>query len=169
MRIFIAKTNTNLKSLGETLLKGSSAASGTLDRVMALNPQVEDFQHLAAGTVLILPDAPDLKVSAGSPVGSGDLADLASEVGVGLRAVGTRTANRFETLAEDHAAVKDVLKTAAAKRVIESDPSLANRLKAVDARFKVDQKAAAETKAQFDEVQKLALAEFERLQKLLGQ
>lgn len=169
MRIFITKTDTDLKSLSATLLKSSSAASGTLDRVKALNPQVEDFQRLAAGTVLILPDAPDLKVSAGSPVGSGDLAGLASEVGAGLRAVGARTANRFETLASDHSAVKDAIKSAAAKRLVESDPTLAKRLKAVDAQFKVDQKAAAETKAQFDEVQKLALAEFEHLQKLLGQ
>ena len=61
------------------------------------------------------------------------------------------------------------LKSAAAKRLVESDPLLQKQLAAAEARFKADQKRAAETQEQLDEVQKFALAEFEKLQKMLGQ
>ena len=169
MRTFIAKTDTSLNKLGATLLESPSATSATLERIKALNPQVADFQRIAAGTVLILPDATDLKPGAGSAVGAEGFSDLTLAASSGLRALALRAAKRFDTLVSDHAAVKDSLKSAAAKRLVESDPALVQRLKAADAQFKIDQKAAKESKAKFDELQKAAEEEFKRLLKLLGQ
>lgn len=169
MRTLIMKADTDLKSLGDTLLKSPSAASATLERIKALNPHVADFQRLAAGTVLILPDSADLKPGAGSAVGTQGFGDLTQVASSGLRALKARATNLFDTFASDHAAVKDSLKAAAAKRLVESDPLLVQRLKAADAQFKIDQKAAKEKKAQLDEMQKAAEAGFERLLKLLGQ
>jgi len=169
MRILNLKTPTDLNTLGNTLLKDPSATSATLERIKALNPHVADFQRLAAGTVLILPDAADLKPDVGSALGAEGFGDLALKASSGIRALATRAANRLDTLVADHAAVKDSLKAAAAKRLVESDPLLVQRLKAVDAQFKIDQKAAKEKKAQFDEIQKAAEEAFKRLLKLLGQ
>jgi hypothetical protein len=169
MRIFITKTDTDLAALSTTLLRKPADAGTALDRVRALNPHVEDFQRLAAGTVLILPDTPDIKAGAGSMLGADTVSDLASDVGSGLKAVNSRFANRVEDLKADRAAVIATLKIAAVKRLIESDPALAKQLESSDAEYKREQKRVAEAEVQLAEVKKTAVAELERLQKLLGQ
>jgi hypothetical protein len=83
--------------------------------------------------------------------------------------VNTRFANRVEDLKADRAAVVATVKIAAVKRLIESDPALAKQLEASDAEYKREQKRMAEAEVQLGEVQKSAIAEFARLQKLLGQ
>jgi hypothetical protein len=169
MRIFITKADTDLQSLGASLVRKPTAASATLERVVALNPQLANSDKLPAGTVLLLPDSPELKAGIGTTVGSDNFADLVSDVTKGIKAAAGRAASRFETIAEDHSAVKDVLKTAAAKKLVEGDPLLKQKLGAAEARFKIEQKRAAETKTAFEESQKHAVAEFEKLAKLLGQ
>jgi hypothetical protein len=168
MRIFITKTDTDLSALSATLLRKPGDASATLDRVRALNPQVEDFQRLAAGTVLILPDTPEIKAGAGTTVGSDNISDLADDLGSGLKTVNSRFANRVDDLKSDRVAVVAALKTAAVKRLVEGDPSLQKQLDASEVEFKREQKRVTETQAQLAEVQKLALAEFAQLQKLLA-
>ena len=169
MRIFITKTDTDLAALSTTLLRKPADAGTALDRVRALNPHVEDFQRLAAGTVLILPDTPDIKAGAGTTIGADTVSDLASDLGSGLKAVNSRFANRVEDLKADRAAVVATVKTAAVKRLVESDPALAKQLEASDTEYKREQKRVAEAEVQLAEVQKIAVAEFARLQKLLGQ
>ena len=169
MRIFITKTDTDLAALSSTLLRKPADAGATLDRVRALNPQVEDFQKLAAGTVLILPDTPEIKAGAGTAPGADNLSDLASDLGSGLKAVNSRFASRVDDIKADRAAVTTALKTAAVKRLVDGDPALSKQLTAADAEFKREQKRVAESEAQLAQVQKVALAEFARLQKLLGQ
>jgi hypothetical protein len=169
MRIFIAKTNTSLQELTGSLLRKPADAGGALDRVMALNPHVEDFQKLSAGTVLILPDGPELKAGAGTTVGGEGLDDMAADLTRGIKAVGSRAGNRLDDLKADRSAVVAALKTVGAKRIVDSDPALAKRLEAAEAQFKVEQKLATETQAQLAGLQKTALAEFARLQKMLGQ
>jgi len=169
MRIFITKTDTDLAALSTTLLRKPAEGGVTLDRVRALNPQVEDFQKLAAGTVLILPDTPGIKAGAGTAPGADNLSDLASDLGSGLKAVNTRFASRIDDIKAERAAVTTVLKTAAVKRLVDSDPALSKQLAAADAEFKREQKRVAESETQLAEVQKTALTEFARLQKLLGQ
>ena len=90
-------------------------------------------------------------------------------IGAGLRAVNSRFATRVDDLKTDRAAVVAALKTAAVKRLVESDPALQKQLDASEAEFKREQKRITETQAQLSEVQKLALSEFAQLQKLLGQ
>lgn len=169
MRIFITKTDTDLQALSATLVRKPSAAGATLERVVALNPQLANTDKLAAGTVLLLPDSAELKAGVGTTIGSDNFADLVSDVTKGMRAVSGRVTSRFETIAADHTAVKDALKTAAAKKLVEGDPLLKQKLAAAEAKFKVEQKRAAETKTAFEETQKHAVAEFEKLAKLLGQ
>jgi hypothetical protein len=169
MRIFITKTDTDLTALSTALLRRPADAGTALDRVRALNPHVEDFQRLAAGTVLILPDTPDIKAGAGTAIGAGTVSDLATDLGSGLKAVNARFADRVEDLKAERAAVVATVKLASVKRLIESDPALAKQLDASDAEYKREQKRMTEADAQLAEVQKTAIAEFARLQKLLGQ
>jgi hypothetical protein len=165
--IYITKTETGLAELGATLLRAPGDASVTLDRLRALNPQVEDFQRLPAGTVLILPDSPEIKAGAGTLLGADHLSELANDLGSGLKAAVSRSASRVDDLKADRAGVMAALKIAAVKRLVESDPALAKQLHAAETQFKGDQKLAAERQAQLKEVQELAEAEFARLQKLL--
>jgi hypothetical protein len=169
MQIYITTADTDLTALGSKLLRKPADAAATLDRVRALNPQVKDFQKLAAGTVLILPDAPEIKAGAGTALGAEHLSGLAGDLGSGLKAVNSRFASRVDDLAADRAAVMAARKKEAVKRLIDSDPALSKQLDAADAEFKREQKQVAETEKQLVEVQKTALAEFARLQKLLGQ
>jgi hypothetical protein len=169
MRIFITKTDTDLQGLGASLLRRSNTASAALERIMALNPQIEDFQRLSAGTVLILPEGPEFKAGAGTAVSGEGFDAIAEELGRGMKAVESRADDRFAALRADHAEVSAAMKSAASRRLIESDPALKKQLQAAEVRFKADQKRAAETQEQLIEVQKFALAEFEKLQKMLGQ
>jgi hypothetical protein len=169
MRIFITKTDTDLQALSATLLRKPADPGAALDDVRALNPQIEDFQKLAAGTVLLLPDTASIKATAGTTVGTDNLEDLAADVGSGLKNVNSRFAHRLDDLQADHSTVKAALKTAAVKRLVESDPALAKQLDAAEAEYKREQKRLDETRVALAEVQKTALAEFARLQKLLGQ
>ena len=98
-----------------------------------------------------------------------NLSDLASDLGSGLKAVNSRFASRVDDIKADRAAVTTALKTAAVKRLVDGDPALSKQLTAADAEFKREQKRVEESEAQLAQVQKVALAEFARLQKLLGQ
>jgi hypothetical protein len=169
MRIFITKTDTDLTALGTTLLRKPADAGAALENVRALNPHVEDFQDLPAGTVLLLPDTPSIKASAGTTVGTDNVDDLAADVGSGMKAIESRVTSREDDLQADHGAVRAALKTAAVKRLVDGDPALAKQLEAAEAEYKRQQKRVEEAKAELAEVQAAARAEFARLQKLLGQ
>jgi hypothetical protein len=169
MRIFITKADTDLQELSATLLRRSSDADTALERVKALNPQIEDFRRLSAGTVLLLPDGPEFKARAGIAVSGEGFDTIAEEVGHGIKSVKSRAEDRFAALRADHAEVAAALKSAAARRLVESDPALRSGLEAAAERFRENEKRAVETQQQLVEVQKFALAEFEKLQKMLSQ
>jgi hypothetical protein len=169
MPIFIITDKaTDLATLVGSLARNKHAAGAILERVKALNPQIADAQRLGAGTVLILPESADLKPGAGEPAGGEALAALGTLLHTGLRDVDGRLTRASEALAAEHAAVRDALKAAAARRLVESDPQLKEQLAAAEARFKADQKRAAETREQLDKVKKVAPAELETLQKMFG-
>jgi len=168
MRILITEKAMDLPALAASLTRNARTAEAALERVKALNPQIADAQGLAAGTVLILPDAAELKPGAGEPAGAESLADLGALMRAGLRDLDARASRLDERLAADHAAVRDALKSATAKRLVEGDPLLQKQLAAAEAQFKADQKRAAEMRAQMAEAAKLAEAEFAKRQNLLG-
>lgn len=168
MRILITKRAMDLPTLAASLARNARTAEAVLERVKMLNPQIAAAQELAAGTVLILPDTRELKAGAGEPAGAESLADLGARLRAGLRDLDARARRVDEQRASDHAAVRDALRPATAKRLIEGDPQLQKQLAAAEAQFKADQKRAAEMSAQMAEAAKLAEAEFAKLQNLLG-
>lgn len=168
MRILVTEKAMDLPALAASLARNARTANAALERVKALNPQIADAQTLAAGTVLILPDAPELKSGAGEAAGGKSLSDLGARLHAGLRDLDARVGRVGEQRAADHAAVRDALKSATAKRLIEGDPQLQKQLAAAESQFKADQKRATEVGAQMAEAAKLAEAEFAKLQLLLG-
>lgn len=168
VRIFITDRPTSVADLLASLVRDKSSASAALERIKALNPQIADAQRLAAGTVLILPESAELKPGAGEPAGGDSLAALGALLHDGLRDVESRMTRGSEALAADHAGVRDALKAAAAKRLVESDPPLKKQLEKAEARFKADQARATEAQKQLEAGKKSALAEFEKVQKMLG-
>ena len=170
MRVFIMDKAMDLQSLAASLARNARTAEATLERVKALNPQIADAQGLAAGTVLILPDSPELKPGLGAPAGAAThtLSDLANQVRAGLRDMEARNRQMLEQRAMDHAAVREALKAAPARRLVDSDPVLKERLASAEAAFKTEQKRAAEMDAQFAEIARLAEAELAKLQRLFS-
>ena len=168
MRIFITDKAMDLSSLATTLGRGGRLTAAALERVKALNPQLGESRKIAAGTAVILPDLPELKPDLGEAAGAPSIAEVSAHVNAGLRHVTDRISERAAQLADDHRAVREALKTAAAKRLVESDPVLRKQLAAADAELKAEQKRVADAQAQLAAAAKLAEAELARLQKLLG-
>jgi hypothetical protein len=168
MRIFITEKETDLEALASSLARTPRAAAATLARVKALNPHLTDAASIPKGGVLILPDGPDIKAGAGTVVGGVNLGEVAGKFAVGTRVQVSRAADRLDSLTADRTAVRDALKSAAAKRLVDSDPLLQQQLADADAQARADQKSATEARAGIAELTKAAQAEFVRLQKLFG-
>ena len=168
MRIFITDKAMDLSSLATALGRGGRMSAAALERVKALNPQLGESRKIAAGTALILPDISELKPDAGEAAGAPSIAEMSAHVNAGLRHVTDRIAERAAQLSADHTAVRDALKTAAAKRLIDSDPVLRKQLAAAEAELKAEQKLVAEAQARLADAGKLAQAELAKLHKLLG-
>jgi len=170
MRIFTTRGDaaTDPQALWAELLRRAGTASSTPDLVKRLNPHLNFDRDIPAGSVLFVPEAADTKAGAGTAVGTEDLTALLSDVDAALAATRQRVRSGLAQRDADHAAVAAALKPAAAKRLVDSDPSLKQQLEAADAAFKADQKQAAETESQLAEAHKLAMGEFALLRKLLA-
>jgi hypothetical protein len=168
MRIFITEKETDLETLTSSLARTPRAAAAVRARVLALNPHLADAARIPTGGVLMLPDSPEFKAGLGSSVSGVGAGVIAGRFSAGARAQISRAAARLESLNSERASVRDALKSAAAKRLVENDPQLQKRLAAADLEFKAEQKRSAEVATQLRETAKLAEAEMAKLQKLLG-
>jgi len=170
MRLVIISQATDLPALRKMLFKSAqpaAASAAALERVQALNPHV-DLQHLAAGSVLLLPDLPGVNPSASRSISGDAFASLAAEAASGLKVSAERVRAGAESVAADRSGVTAALRTAAAKRVIESDPTLAKQLEAAAAHSTAQQKAAQEAAAALEKLAAQTAAELAALSKLFG-
>jgi hypothetical protein len=168
MRMFVIKQATDLQGVSTQLLRRAAGegGAGALERLRALNPHV-DFRKLAAGTVLLVPDTPEIKPAASDTLAAGPVESLLGDIQSGLKASIGRMRAGFKSQDEDRSAVAAALKTAAVRRIVDSEPSLREQLKAAEQQSSEDRKKAEQTVAQLAEMQKLATKELARLQKLL--
>jgi hypothetical protein len=168
MRIFVIKQATDLQGVGTQLLRrtASEGGAGALERLQALNPHV-DFRKLAAGTVLLVPDSPEIKPSASRTLSEDPVEALVEELSRGLKEQATRVKATIKSQEDDRSAVAAAVKTAAAKRILESDPQLRDQLKAALQQSSDDRKHAEQTQNQITEMEKLAVGELARLQKIV--
>lgn len=167
MRLIVLKAD-SAQTLN-TRLSGTPAGdpSSSLERLKLLNPHV-DFGRLSAGTVLFLPDAPDIEAADSRTLDGGAFEAFASDLENGVQAAAARTRAGYERLSADRSEVGAVLKTAALKRLVESDGALKAQLDEVNAQFAKDQRDAQDAVKQLEAMQKEAAAEMAALGKLFG-
>ncbi len=175
MRLFFIEQLSDLQALSGWLLKPAKGrrsssrelSQATLAQLQKLNPHV-DFQHLEAGTVLLLPDTPELKDADSQSLSGNSFEDFAAHSREGLKTVVQRMDSSAEALAADRAEVTAVLKTAALKRLIESDPLLKKQIDEAGNAFSEAQKQRQEAARQLETMQQGLEAELEVVRKMLG-
>lgn len=147
----------------------SADPTATLERIKALNPHV-DFKRLKAGTVLILPDDPDIKTS-GKGVesfGARALNELGSAMAVGFDEAAGRVRKAAADANSDRGAIAESLKSKLVRREIESDAALRKQLDSAASAAAGREKALSQA---VDDVSVLAQSFFQELdamKKLLG-
>jgi len=167
MRMIVIKQATDLPALGARLLGAGAAHEGALQGLQRLNPHV-DFGRLEPGTVLLVPDQPGLCAGESRSV-SGEAFDAFEEqVNASVNAAVARVRSGHEALAAQRQEVAALLKSAAVRRLIESDPDLKQELDAAAQVFKQDQQQAKEAEKTMQLLQEQAKAELAALAKLLG-
>jgi hypothetical protein len=167
MRMVVISQSTDLNRLRKTLFTGAADTSAALERVKALNPHV-DLRHVAAGTVLLLPDSPSVSATHSSSIGGDAFSEFAADVTNGLKNAAQRARAGTESLAADRTAVAAVLRVAAVKRIVGSDATLAKQLDTASARFTAGQKEAQEAAATLATLTAQTKKELAALAKLLG-
>lgn len=168
MRVIVIRQPLDPQGLARDLFGLAADASAMFERVKALNPHV-DFDRIPAGTVLLVPDAPESRAggeAVRSP-GSDGFEAVAQDALAGLKAASERAASAGEASAADRAAFTAVLKTAAVKRLIESDPLLKAQVEQATRTFDADRGAVQEAARQIELVAKTASEELAALKKLL--
>lgn len=174
MRLIVIKQASDLQSLSARLLKRPSGGRGgsheigqaTLEQVQQLNPHV-DFQRIEAGTVLLLPDTPELKDTDSQSLAGDTFEDFITDTSEGFKAVTQRMRNNAETLDADRAAVNAAVKSAVVKRLIQSDPLLKKQIDEASSRFSDEQNKMQEAALLLAAMQKEMNAEFAVLSGML--
>src|SRR5688572_27443270 len=92
------------------VLRNPAAASATPDLIKTLNAHIDFDRELPANTVVLIPDAADLKAGTGSPVGGRELADFIQTAEAALKAIGANAAAAVRQADADHAAIAAALK-----------------------------------------------------------
>lgn len=165
MRFIVIKQATDLEALRGKLLK-RGASEATLARIQTMNPHA-DLKRLKPGSVLLLPDLPEVDDKASESVTGDAFQTLSDEITRGLSAASKRVREATAKLDAEHDAVSAAVKTAAVKRAVTADPALKDQLAAASAEFNEDKKRAQRTEAELGELKKRASEELSALSRLL--
>lgn len=174
MRLIVIEKASDLQALSARLLKNPASgrsdsqevSQATLEQIKMLNPHA-DFQHLQVGTVLLLPDTPELKDADSQPLAGNSFEDFATHIGQGLAAVAQRMCSGAEALSADSAGVKAVLEIDDVKNLIKGDLSLSTQLDEAGSEFSHAQKQAKESARQLETLKEGLNAELAALRKML--
>jgi hypothetical protein len=168
LRTFIVKQDTDVKSLGGTLLDArfsAAQADAAMKELMVLNP---DAAKLKAGTVIFIPDLPQFKTSAATSTQARVVDDFHKLVSEALDSATQKMKLGIAGRATERADVGEVLKSAALKKIVGSDKDVALQVdgaqKAVANEERQD-KQAGET---LETMSKAALAALAQMSKLVG-
>ncbi len=163
MRFIFIQEETSLKTLGAKLFRaGREDAPGAVERLKAANPHV-DLSQLRAGTVLVVPDAPDFKTDEDA-VGATTFGDFAAEA---VNAVKAGSARVQSGLVRDERAreqVDEVMDSSTVKALASKDEELQARIDAARARAKADEKDGKDVPARLTQLQEGLAKELEKLQ-----
>jgi hypothetical protein len=145
----------------------AAQAQSALQQLQALNPHV-DLSNVKAGTVILIPDAPNFNATEGDPVGSGTFADFQQLVRNGLTDATQRLRSGNAARAADRSDVNTLLKSAAFKRVLDADAALKQQFTDATKGFKDEQTEEDENEAAVTAAAKAVLAELAGVAKTLS-
>jgi hypothetical protein len=167
MRMFVIKQETDVGDLTARLL-GARVNAGqresALEALRRANPHV-DLQNLRQGTVLLLPNTPAFKASAGTSVFEHAVDDFADLVKTGLDAAFERANAAREQRVAENTEISKTLKTAAFKRALENDPELRREGESAAEELKKDSEESVQSVKLIGETRDRAL---DALKKLSG-
>lgn len=170
-RLVVIKQETDIKTLSGTLLAARTSdaqAATATDALKTLNPHLADVKSIKPGTVVLVPDSPHFKASASTPAAADTLDDFGKLMKSGITSAGDRMRAANATRAEERAEVTNILKTAAFKKTVESDPALKQQLGDAAKEAKAEQQEAAQAEKAVEAMLKGVSTELAALSKLLG-
>ena len=170
MRMLTIKNDTDLQGLSSLLVDArlsSARSDAALDALQAANPHA-DLKNLRAGTVLFVPEQPGLKASATASAPGGAFADFQqmARSALGQAAENIKTASAAR--ADDLAAVIAATKSAALRRLLDSDRDLAKQVADETKTLEQDQEQAKQAEQTLAQASRAALAILAELGKRLS-
>jgi hypothetical protein len=167
MRILVTNAqHANTQLLKQNLLAADVSGS-TFAKLQRLNPQI-DFDRIAPGTVLLLPDDPAVAADAGFAANADAFESLAADLTRALDVSSGQIKARLAQNSADQKALAAALKVRTVAAQIAADPDLSAQVKAsADRSADVAKKGAADQKALSDAQRALA-ADLAALGRLLG-
>ena len=169
MRMLVIKEATDLSGLRSRLLNArlsGEQASAALENLRALNPHM-DLSAVGAGTVLFVPDAPGFKVSGSTSMPGEALAEFQKLVRGALGEAAKRMKEGNAVQTEERNNVAAALRTAAIKRILESDEALKEQAAQVVSTAKLEQQRSERAEEALAEASKAALSKLRAIGKLL--
>jgi hypothetical protein len=167
MRVIFINESTNWSALGSTLLPASGDHARLLAKLQQLNPHV-DFQHIASGAVILLPEDPALHAAASTSVSGDGFTALAAQFSAAVTATVADVRAGYDELLAQQKDTLGLLKTAAVRRIVDGDPDL---VKLAEAAVQAAQDDATQLKsadAAMTTMQRLAGDELAALAGMLG-
>jgi hypothetical protein len=168
MRFVVISQATDLQTLRQMLFTGQqpgTSAGAALERVQRLNPHL-DLQHLAPGTVLLLPDLPGLDPAQGHAIGEDVFHTLSRDISGGLDLIGQSLHATSEALDAERTALESVIDTDAIRRMMD-DQTLSTQIHAGHTGYVTGRKELQAASAAVEQLQKDVAAELAALGKLL--
>ena len=157
-RTFVISKTTTLKALTAQL--STDAAAGDNDApavtqatLQRLNPHISDLARIPAGTVVFVPDTPNVR-AATSSVGGQGFQEFAEQARQASASTTQRVSASYSALAEQQKEVATALKSAAVRKQVEADADLQKLVADSDAVFKADQQNAKATQQTLESIQK---------------
>lgn len=169
MRVLVIDRNLDAAGLREVLLRkriSDDQAEAAMRRLADVNRHL-DVNDLSTGAVVFIPDTAEFRGSASEPAGEEVLKELQDSIRSALDASAARVKAGNETRAAERAEIAAALRTAAVKRLLESEPDLKEGLNEAVKRFKQAEKDEADAEAAAAAASKGALNELAALLKLM--
>jgi len=170
MRTLVIKQDTDIQALKGRLIAGKTSAGkaeSAIKQLEDLNPHL-NLNDLRAGAVVLVPDTPNFKAAEGEIVGGGTFEDFQQFVRSSLADAVGRLKTGNAARATERADIAALLKTAAFKRVLESDADVKQQVAAATKDFKDEQQQADEDEKTVAAAAKTATAQLAELGKVLG-
>jgi hypothetical protein len=169
-RTFTVRNETTLQALGATLLDArfsGAQADAAMERVKALNPHV-DFQRIAPGTVIFVPDAPGVKATVGTAAQSGPMDDFRALLSGALSDAASRLKDGNAARAAGRADLSAALRSAAFKRVTGEDRDIARQVSEAQEAMAGEESADKQAEENLAAASKSVLAALAQLRKVAG-